>query len=367
MTKSDLEAWLYGELFVAYLAARRGKRRTRDEHLFEINLSVNLMNLTHEIINHEYKPGRGIAFVVKDPVVREIFAAQFRDRIVHHLLYNWSAEWWERHLDRDSYSCRKGKGTLYGVRQLQHYMLSMSNNGRNKAYVIKLDIQGYFMSLPRKGLYERIMWGLKRQFNSHGLKYELSKYLWREIIFDDPTLGVQIRGRREYWRLLPKNKSMFHQPEGQGIVIGNLTSQLLSNIYLDQLDRFVKFELGYKAYGRYVDDFFIIVDDDHYHQALRDIKAMEEFLLSINLVLHPKKRYIQEINQGVQFTGAIVYPNRILPGRRLQVNFAKGMRQVAEGNRSPDSVPSYMGLVKHFKHKKLEKEIFDSLGWDYQF
>lgn len=290
--------WLYEKLFLAYLEARRGKRRSFDENAFEMNAVENVKLLAEEIMEKRYEPSRGIAFIIRDPVIREVFAAPFRDRVVHHLLYRLNGDWWDRRLIYDSYSCREGKGTLFGVQRLQHYMRSVSQGGKVGAHVIKMDIQGYFMSLPRKGLYERV---------------------------------------------------------------------LLSNIYLDQLDRFVTMTLGYKAYGRYVDDFYIVVDDERYPQALKDIRAIKEFLESINLTLHPRKRYIQPVRRGVQFIGARVYPTHILPGYRLEKNFRRAMKEVAEGRRTVESVASYMGHMKHFRHKKLENEVFGELGWEYRF
>ena len=121
------------------------------------------------------------------------------------------------------------------------------------------------MSLPREKLYERVSWGLKQQFKdviSNRMGYQIYKicdFLWRQILFDDPASKAWKRGPIVNWdtRVLPAKKSLFMQPPGQGIVIGNLTSQLVSNIYLDQLDRYIFYDLGYKNYGRYVDDFLL--------------------------------------------------------------------------------------------------------------
>ena len=237
MTKR-FDDWLYNDLKKAYREARKGKRRTRDEYDFEANELENLRNLRDSIVHHRYKPSRGIAFITRKPVIREIFAAPFRDRVVHHFLYEKTAPWWDRRFCYDSYSCRKGKGTLFGIKRMEHHIRSVSHNYSKKAYIIKLDIQGYFMSLPRQGLYDMVKWGLERQYKDSPEMKDLLLYLWKEVIFDDPTEGVRKRGPKWLWNILPENKSLFNQPEGKGIVIGNLSSQLLSNIYLDQLDRY---------------------------------------------------------------------------------------------------------------------------------
>ncbi len=167
------------------------------------------------------------------------------------------------------------------------------------------------------------------------------------------------------WQDLPATKSLFSQPEGVGIVIGNLTSQLLSNIYLDQLDRFITFELGYKHYGRYVDDFYIVVRKEDLEQAKKDIRRIEEFLEHIGLVLHPKKRLIQPAKYGVPFLGAIVYPGRILPGKRLIRNANRAFEEVAMGKRTPESVVSYLGHMKYMKSDSVMTEAFQRVGWYY--
>ena len=362
-----LAEWLLNKLYAAYLKARKGKRRTNDEHVFEVNALENLMILRDAIMLRTYEPSRGIAFITFKPVTREIFAAPFRDRVVHHFLFDQVYDWWDARLIYDSYSCRKGKGTKFGIDRLQSHIRKVSQNYEKEAYVIKLDVQGYFMSLPRRKLYERALWGLKQQFPEGGARYEMCKYLWHKIIMDDPIEGVKRRGSLSDWRKLPRSKSLFCQPPGQGIVIGNLSSQLLSNIYLDQLDRFITLELGYKHYGRYVDDFYMVVTAEELPQARKDIRVIEEFLRSIGLTLHPKKRYIQEVHKGVEFLGALIYPRCLIPGRRLKRNFRKAAYSYMYNDHEAARVQSYLGHLKYFDARKLEEEIFNELGWEYRF
>lgn len=361
----EIESWLLAELLEAFYAARKAKRMTNDEQKFEVRVTENLLQLRNDILLRYYLPGAGIAFIVHDPVMREIFAAPFRDRVIHHFLYNQVAEWWDRRLIDDCYSCRVGKGTLYGVKRLAHHIKSVSQNYTKKAYVIKMDVQGYFMSLPRKKLYERICWGLNRQFPNKGPKYQIIKYLWKQVIFDDPVWGVQRRGNTKEWDILPKSKSLFAQPRGKGIVIGNLSSQLLSNIFLDQLDRFVKYTLKYKHYGRYVDDFYIVVGEEDFERAKKDIKTISMFLTKLGLTLHPKKIYVQEVHKGVSFLGVVVYPGRVVPGKRVIGNFQRALLRVESGAEELDTVVSYMGMMKHINGHKTQKKIFRKAGLDY--
>ncbi len=357
------------EMYAAHIEARRdGKRGTHDENRFEVFEMENLKTLCDSIVNRTYKPARGVAHIIHNPVIREIFAAPYQDRIVHHWIYLNIYDWWDHRFIYDSYSCREGKGTLFGIQRASHHIDScMQKYG--SANIIKLDIEGYFMRINRKKLYDRMIWGLNQQFkNNRNWKYDLLKYVIKEIILDDPCNGVRRKGWPKDWEKLPKSKSLFCQPEGVGIVIGNLTSQVFSNSYLDQLDRFVKLELKYEYYGRYVDDFFIVVPDEQLEKAKLDILEIEKYLKNfLGLTLHPKKRSIQPAKNGFAFLGATIYPNRsIYPGKRLVKNFKKAVYEVATGQRDPESITSYLGHLKYMKADKLIRQVFNSVGWDYE-
>ena len=365
LSRIDRE-WLRGQLWKAYREARKGKRRTEDEYRFEQNDMKNINRLTELILSGQYKPSAGVAFIVEEPVKREIFAAPFVDRVVHHFLFNMINEWWDKRLIYNSFSCRKGKGTMFGYQRLARDIRSVSDNYTKKTWVIKLDLKGYFMSLPRDGLFERIVWGLRHQYPNGGPYFQLLKYLWREIIFDNPTVGVRKRKPLAAWDGLPDDKSLFHTPEGIGIVIGNLSSQLLSNIYLDQLDRFISFQLGYKHYGRYVDDFYLVVPDGpEFEQAKRDIPAIRNYALGLKLKLHPRKVYIQEVSKGVDYLGVVVYPHRIVPGKRFKRNFYRAATAYAIGHGKTESVISYFGQCKHLASRKLCNKVYDYISREY--
>lgn len=370
--KEGVRYWLLKELIVAFQEARKGKLKTCDEHSFEQHWLENLVNLRDSILEYRYEPSASVAFVIFEPMVREIFAAPFRDRVVHHFLYNMQAGWWDRRFLYDAYSCRVGKGTLFGVQRAQRFMQKATDNYTRKAYIVKLDIRGYFMSLPREKLYERVSWGLKRQFadalnDRMGYQiYKICDFLWRKVLFDDPASKAWRRGVRSNWRpdVLPPEKSLFSQPPGQGIVIGNLTSQLVSNIYLDQLDRFIFYDLGYKNYGRYVDDFFIMVPEEEYEKLKTDIPMIEYFLKTeLGLTLHKKKRYYQEVNKGMGFLGARVYPHCLYPSDRLQKKFRKAAMEFVYGYKDVESIVSYLGIMLHMDSRKIEKEVFSKYGW----
>lgn len=356
-------------LYQSYLAARKGgKRKTYDEHIFELNAFRNLQLLKNDILNKTYTPSRSSAHIIYNPVIREIFAAPFRDRIVHHLVFDAVYDWWDRHFIYDSYSCRINKGTLFGIKRLDYHIRSASHNYARPVWILKLDIQGYFMSLPRLALYQRAIWGLDLQFQGKEStpEYQLLKFLWHQIIFDDPIKGVRKKGDLSAWNKLPPSKSLFHAPPGHGIVIGNLTSQLLSNIYLDQLDRFIKYTLGYQHYGRYVDDFYIVVEKEKLPQLKHDITAIATYLNMIGLTLHPKKRLLCESSRGVPFLGVVIYHNHIVPGKRLSHNMLQAYKQVESGIRDIRTIPSYLGHMKHINGYSKTVDIFSKVGWEYQ-
>lgn len=366
--KENIEDWLLEQLYGCYLEARKHKRSTSDEQRFEMNAIENLTQLCDDILAKRYKPSRGVAFITYKPVIREIFAAPFRDRVVHHFLYQQVAPWWDKRFIYDSYSCRVGKGTLMGIKRMQQHIRQVTQMGQKEAYVAKFDLQGYFMSLPRDRVFERVSWGIDQQYDAkHTWLAEIVRYLWREVIFDDPIDGVRIRGSIDEWDNLPESKSLFSQPPGKGVVIGNLSSQLISNIYLDQLDRFMKIDLGYKHYGRYVDDFFVVVPEEELPRILGDIEKIDAYLHSLDLVLHPKKRYIQNTRKGVPFLGTVIYMNNIVPDRRFRGNFYQSLFEFSHGQSSVESVTSYLGYLSNMDGKKLAKKYFDQFGFDYVY
>ena len=326
---------------------------------------MKLKNLCRDLIDKVYKPSRGVAHVVSKPVIREIFAAPFIDRIMHHWIYNKIAGWWDRHFIYDSYSCREGKGTLMGIERLDLMIRRASKNYAKTTYVVKMDIQGYFMSINRKLLYERVMWGLDLQYKGREnmIEYNLLKYAIREIIFDDPVKGARLRGWPAKWRKLPLNKSLIYRKKGIGIVIGNLTSQLFSNILLDLLDRYIVFDLGYKYYGRYVDDFYIVVTEEQLKGLMADVVKIRAFLSRIGLKLHPKKFSVQKIERGTDFIGGVVYPGHIQPSERLKRNYRKALSRYADGDLTVASVVSYEGHMAHLSHRKLCQEFYQEIGW----
>ena len=247
--KKQNEDRILTDLFQAYFDARRNKRNTMNALAFEQHFEEHIFQLYEEIISGNYIPNRSICFIVNQPVKREIFAANFRDRVVHHLIYNYVSSIFEGTFINDSYSCRVGKGTHYGIGRIDHFIRSCSQNYTKDAYILKLDIQGYFMSINRKYLFKRVTEVLFSKL--HHIDFDLSLILGliEKTIFNDPTKKCIIKGSKDDWQNLPNDKSLFTAQKNCGLPIGNLTSQLFGNVYLNELDHFIKRDLKIKNYG----------------------------------------------------------------------------------------------------------------------
>ena len=367
-----MRKWLILEFTRSFREARKNKLRTFNEHSYDVFWDANIIKLVDAVMERYYQPSSSISFVVFDPMIREIFAAPFVDRVVHHFLYHMNGGWWDKRFIDDSYSCRVGKGTQYGVKRVHNMMMRASRNFTQPATIIKLDIKGYFMSMPREKLYARVKWGLEQQFRpffGSSAAYELYKlccYLWRQVLMDNPIVKSRRRGPMYHWDVLPVEKSLYTRPYGQGIVIGNLTSQLVSNIYLDQLDRFVKYTLGYKYYGRYVDDFIMIVPENECERAKKDIERIRAFLSDeLCLTLHPKKCYIQPVSRGVQFLGTRIYPHCLYPSNRLQRKFKTMLYNTVTGKTATDTTVSYFGFLVHMDADRFVEKMFAKYGVDF--
>lgn len=363
------------DLFEAYFDCRRTKRTTKNALRFELDYERNLVELCDEINSGRYKLSPSIAFVVRRPKFREVFAADFRDRIVHHYVINRLNPLFEQLFINDSYSCRKGKGTLYGIRRIAGFMDECSRHYTQDAYVLKLDIKGFFMHIDKALLKQRLCRFIEEQY--FGPDKGIVIRLCCQIIDNDPTGGCLMKGSLRDWERLPQGKSLFHVGPALGLPIGNLTSQLFANFYLSGFDRFVTEELGFRYYGRYVDDFVVIdADRERLKTAVAPIKRYLD--TQLHLELHPSKLNLQHCRHGVKFTGAVVKRERLYVGNRSVAYCWDGITRhnaVADSHwPSPDEVAafkstvnSYFGLMSHYRSwniRKTMKRHFSPCWWN---
>jgi retron-type reverse transcriptase len=357
--QSNIRDVLLSDLFQAYYDARKNKRNTHSVLAFELHYEHELFRLCDEILNHRYEPLPSICFIVHKPVKREVFAAHFRDRIIHHYIYNQIAPVFENRFVNDSYSCRRKKGTHYGIKRVNHFIRSCSENYHRDCYILKIDIKGYFMSIDRSLLYDKLKTGITEYQAALAGDLESILYLIRQTIFNDPTHGCIMKCARSEWKGLPDSKSLFHAGKNKGLPIGNLTSQLFANIYLDEFDHYVKRNLKMRYYGRYVDDIVIVHRDKEYLKFA--IPKIRSYLRqSLMLQLHPKKIYLQHYTKGVAFLGAVIKPCRIYIASRSKGNFFCAVQRynslISANEPSPEiinrflaSMNSYLGIFRHYK------------------
>jgi hypothetical protein len=365
---------LLEDLFLAYYEARKHKRNTINQLRFEINFEQEIFALADEILERRYELRPSICFVIDNPVRREIFAADFRDRVVHHLVCSYINPILEEQFISDSYSCRKGKGTLFGINRVADFIKECSENYTKDCYILKLDIQGYFMSIDKNILWRNLKQMLydstnsKEQNRSKMPSAAFMNYLLEKIIFNDPRHNCIVKGKRSDWNDLPQSKSLFHSSADCGLPIGNLTSQLFSNVYLHIFDIFMKNDLNLKYYGRYVDDFVIIHSCKIFLKTV--ITKVNEFLQSnLQLTLHKNKIYFQHYTKGVAFLGACIKPRRLYAGNRTKRNFVRAVQQAeqalldkAEAKQNLPlfflraSLNSYLGILRHFRTYNIRKK-----------
>jgi retron-type reverse transcriptase len=364
MTQADLLE-LRIHLFEAYYDCRRNKRNTTNAIAFEIHFEDEVRRLYDEIVTMTYRPGKSIAFIIHQPVMREIFAADFRDRVVHHFVINRLNPVFEKLFIHDSYSCRQGKGTLFGIERMEHHLRSCSQNYTRDCYVLKLDIEGFFMHIKREILYAQVSSIVEKQYWKADKAILL--YLFQQIIFQNPLQNCLIKGELSEWDKLPPSKSLFHMPPGYGLPIGNLTSQVFANVYLNDFDHYVKRVLKVRYYGRYVDDFVLM--NPSKEVLLQQREQIRAYLKAqLNLDVHPNKEYLQHYSKGFSFLGAYIKPFRKYVSHRAMRNLNILLHSTdwiehydfltgSGAEKRNAQLTSYLGLMQHFKAFKKKKQL----------
>jgi len=318
----------FENLYNAYLKARKNKRYRQDVLEFSINLEDNLINIQRRLMNGTYKPGPYYSFYVNDPKRRLILALGFEDRVVQHALNNIIEPIFERSFIFDSYACRKGKGTHTGADRLTYFLRKAKRNW-GKVYCFKGDIQQYFPSIDRGVLFGLI---------SLKIKDVCLLKIIKTVIFDTPGI--------------------------KGIPIGNLTSQLFANIYLSELDHFIKEKMRIKYYLRYMDDFVVL---EQSKISLRSTWTQIEHYLIVNLRLNlNQKSSIFPIDQGVDFLGYRIWPTHRLLRKRSMKRMRRGLKhfQTQYSRREIDfdtinrSVSAWIGHAQHANTYNLRRKMF---------
>ena len=345
-------------LIEAYYDCRKNKRKTASALVYEMDYESKLIALRDRINTRTYAPGKSICFVVTRPRYREVFAASFEDRIVHHYIALRLEPLFEQAFCPYTYNCRKGKGQLYGTNVLRQQIIECSDNYTTDCYIMKLDLRGFFMSIDKKILARLIDSFVDEAYQGDD-KDDL-RYLCRIVILHEPEKNCERHSPARYWDHLPPNKSLFTNGEGKGIAIGNLFAQLFANFLLNDLDWYLE-ELGIKYHGRYVDDFYCIHRDKAV--LLSAVPKIRAKLGEYGLTLNEKKFYLQHYTKGVQFTGSIVRPRRSYTYNNTITNFVAAIRRLnnAKDLRQVEhaicSINSYLGLIRHNNEYNTRKRV----------
>jgi RNA-directed DNA polymerase len=308
-------------LLTAWREFLRGKRRRRDVAEFGLRLMDNILALHRELTAKTYRHGIYMAFKINDPKPRDIHKATVRDRFLHHAIYRVLYPYFDPKFIFDSFSCRRNKGTHRAINRLREYSRKVSRNHTRTVWILKCDIRKFFANIDHTVL-EDI---LKRRI-----------------------------GEEEVVKLLSEIIGSFHTEgrPGVGLPLGNLTSQLLVNVYMNEFDHYLKRELKIRYCVRYADDFVILHENRTYLEStVPEISRHLETKLKLSL--HPNKVFIKTLSSGVDFLGWVYFPHH----RVLRTSTKKRMFKKFSLNPNVDVVASYRGLLSHGNAFKLKQKI----------
>lgn len=297
-----------GNVWKSWFAFRKGKRMSDKMHEFQYHLENRLFELYEDLNNGTYRNGQYRHFMVCDNKRRKISVAPIRDRVVHRLIYDYLVPIWDKTFIYDAWSCRKGKGLLGAIERTQQFLRSYP-----RAYIWRADITKFFDNINQKALFEL----LKRR-----VRDKKALLLMREVL------------------------KSYNTDTGRGMPIGNLTSQIFSNIYLNELDRFATHSLKPLAYLRYGDDFIVFEMDEKKLKNIRT-KTADFLLTQLKLNLHAKNNLIFKAKHGLKFLGTEMWPL----GRRL----SKRNKTRISNRINLRNVSSYHGIVAQHGGSKMSE------------
>ena len=318
-------------MFLAWKEFKTGKGKKLDIQEFEFNLEDNLFQLHEDLKNKSYTHSPYTYFYVTDPKIRHIHKACVQDRVLHHAIFRILYPIFDRNFIYDSYSCRLGKGTHRAVNRLEDFTRKLSCNNHRTIHALKCDVRKFFDSID-KTILTRIITNKIKDGNS----------LW----------------------LISKILNSFSKTLGKGLPLGNVTSQIFANIYLNELDQYVKHRLKVKYYLRYCDD-FIILDRDPYY-LLKLASKINEFLEEhLALSLHPNKVLLRKYQQGVDFLGYVVLPYHRAIRTKTRKRVIRRIADIKDGFENDliseesfrQSLNSYRGILRHCNGYELETEM----------
>lgn len=362
----------------AYRACRKRKRGRVRTCLYEQQLLDNLVDTTRTLQQGSWQPAPPVVFCVPKPKVREVYAAQFQDRVVHH----WLVPRLEQLLDStfiyDAASNRQGKGTHFAVRRLQGFM----RKHRGQGWLLQLDIANFFNTIDRRILLELLARHLRKAARQGRATLAQARYLYRlsRVIINQPLAEQAVlMGDPALLARVPEHKRLAYAGAHKGLPIGNLTSQFFANVYMNELDQFIKHQLKCRAYVRYVDDFVLLHENKE--QLLCWQQQMAAFLQQrLALSLKPGSILVP-LRQGADFLGYIVKPGYCLVRRRVLGNLHEKVQHFAARLLKPGAggwlldipqegrealratLASYWGHFAHADTYRLRQALFRRYAW----
>lgn len=304
-------------LLEAWQEFLRGKKGKKDVQEFQFRLMDNILSLHYDLINRRYKHGGYECFRVSDPKPRIIHKASVRDRLLHHAVYRILYPFFDKIFISDSFSCRNDKGTHRAINRFKEFVYIVSKNNTKTCWVLKCDIKKFFASVDQS-----ILINILKPY----IQDEDTTNLLKEVIFSFKS---------------------------NGLPLGNLTSQLFANVYLNEFDQFIKHKLKIKYYIRYADDFVILSDNKDYLENII-LKISYSLRNKLKLQFHPDKVFIKTIASGVDFLGWVNFFDH----RILRIKTKNRMLRKIKKNSSAETKNSYLGLLKHGNTKKIKEVLF---------
>lgn len=299
-------------LLEAWLEFLKGKKQKKDVQEFQFSLMDNILSLHYDLINQNYKHGGYQCFKINEPKPRTIHKASVRDRLLHHAVYRILYPFFDKKFIADSFSCRNNKGTHKAINRFGLFARMASKNNTKTCWILKCDIEKFFASVDQNTLIK----------------------ILENHIQDKDTIN-----------LLTETIFSFRP---NGLPLGNLTSQLFANVYLNELDQFVKHKLKMKHYIRYADDFVILSRDKIY--LINLISKIKEFLQNeLKLTLHPDKIFIKTLYSGIDFLGWINFFDHRILRTKTKNRIFKRIKQ----NLKTETINSYLGLLKRGNTGKI--------------
>lgn len=366
----------------AYIDCCRGKRNGRQYQDYLSIANEDLDLLTTELMEGTYKPSTSTCFLVKFPKLREVFAAAFRDRIIHHWMCLRLGPLFEalnRSIGDVTHNCRVGYGTKSAVDKVFSSIKAITYHYGVEAYVFRGDLVGFFMSLPQRCMCDKLKELTSDEY--HGDFKELLIWLIEIVVMHRPEMNCMLNSNPEDWIGLTTNKSLYRTEKGCGAPIGNLTTQLFANFYMAEFDSYMMRKIaklkkrGIKAsYNRFVDDFVLVCNNAKALKWL--VKCAEEKLTEMKLTMHKNKRYIQPASHGILFVGSYIKNGRIYLSNRTIGRFKDKVKQIYDYFNNPSvqvtsadldhilaTLNSYLGFCADKRTFRLRRRIMRPLKY----